>query len=284
MKVKWSMLNHIFPVLTESEKMLPLYLDGVGCYHHQEQVNRPDGYPTFQWIQCHQGQGELMIEKQSYPVGPGQGMFLYPNEAHQYFETREPWKVDWIGFGGCQVQPLVRQLGFKNSNVFTLIHGELILAKMRQALQIAQSGDAFKGLQCSGIIYELLLDLYKYTSHNDRSSDASVLQQHSRLKPVLDYMEENFSRMITLEELAGTIQVTPQHLCLLFKSALKIRPFEHLNRVRINKSKDLMFARKDLEVKTISGMVGFDNVSYFCAVFKQIEGMSPGQFRKLHGV
>ncbi|HBF40167.1 MAG TPA: AraC family transcriptional regulator [Firmicutes bacterium] len=278
------MLNHIFPVITESEKMLPLYLDGVGCHYHQDRVVRPEGYPTFQWIQCHKGQGELIIKDQSYPVGPGQGMFLYPNETHEYFETNEPWEVDWIGFSGCLVESLVHQLGFNSSNVFSVLDGEIILAKMRHALQIAGSGDPFKGLQCSGIIYELLLDLYKYTSHNAHSNDDSILQQHSRLKPVLDYMEENFSHVVTLEYLANTLRITPQHLCLLFKSTMKIRPFEHLNRIRINKSKDLMFARRDLDIKTISEMVGFDNVSYFCAVFKQIEGMSPGQFRKLHGV
>lgn len=275
------MLNHIFPVVSESERQLPLYLAGVGCHHHQEHITRPDGYPTFQWIQCHKGQGELIVGDRSYRIGPEQGALLYPNQAHEYYETNGPWEVDWIGFSGALVESFVNQLGFRSSNVFYIIHGEKILAKMRLALKIAQSGDSFRGLQCSGIIYELLLDLYKYTSS---SNDASILQQHSRIKPVLDYMEENYSRVITLEELAHTIHISPQYLCLLFKNTLKIRPFEHLNRVRINKSKDLMFAGRDLEIKTIAAMVGFDNVSYFCAVFKELEGLSPGQFRKLHGI
>jgi AraC family transcriptional regulator of arabinose operon len=275
------MLNHIFPVINESEKMLPLYLAGVGCHYRQEHVVRPEGYPTFQWIQCHSGKGELLLRDQLFLIGPEQGMFLYPNEAHEYYEISEPWEVDWIGFGGSLIEKLVNQLGFERSNVFHIIHGETVLAKMRHALKLAQSNNYFRGLECSGMIYELLLDLYKYTS---QSNDKSVLQQHSRLRPVLDYMEENFPGVITLEDLADTIGVTPQHLCLLFKNTLKIRPFEHLNRVRINKSKDLMFSERELEIKTIAKMVGFDNVSYFCAAFKQIEGISPGQFRKLHGI
>lgn len=244
---------------------------------------RPEGYPTFQWIQCHKGQGQLVIGDQTYLVGPDQGIFLYPNEAHEYFEINEPWEVDWIGFSGCMVETLAQQLGFMGSGVYSIIQGETALIKTRHALQIAQSGVPFTGLQCSGIIYELLLDLYQYTSNNPRANDTSILQQHSRLKPVLEFMEENFTKAITLEDLAGTIRVTPQHLCLLFKNTLKMRPFEYLNRVRINKSKDLMFAKRDLDIKSIAEMVGYDNVSYFCAVFKQIEGISPGQFRKLHG-
>jgi len=275
------MSNMIFPIVTETEKKLPLYLMGVGCYHRQEHVKRPEGYPSFQWIQCHNGEGELILRGRTYPIRPQQGMLLYPNEAHVYYGIREPWEVDWIGFNGYLVEGLINSLGFTSSEVLYIINGETVLAKMRRLLKQAQSADPFKGLECSGIIYELLLDIFKYTS---RCVDDSILQQHLRLKPVLDYIDANFSRVVTLDDLASTIHVTPQHLCLLFKNILKTRPFEYLNHVRVNKSKDLMFERREWEIKALAKMVGFDNVSYFCAVFKQIEGISPGQFRKLHGI
>jgi len=275
------MSNMIFTIVTETEKKLPLYLTGVGCHYRQEHVKRPEGYPSFQWIQCHNGEGELTVGGHNYPIRPQQGMLLYPNVAHEYYETKEPWEVDWIGFHGYMVEDLVNGLGFKRSEVFYTINGEIVLSKMRRALKVAQSNDHFKGFECSGIVYNLLLDLFKYASRN---IDDSILQQHLRLQPVFDYIEANYFRVITLEDLANTVHVTPQHLCLLFKNIAKSRPFEHLNHVRINKSKDLMFERRELEIKTIAEMVGFDNVSYFCAVFKQIEGISPGQFRKLHGI
>jgi AraC-type DNA-binding domain-containing proteins len=275
------MSNHIFPVITESEKLLPLYLTGVGCYYHQEHVIRPDGYPSFQWIQCHHGEGELMMAGKIHPIRPQQGMFLYPDEAHEYYEKVGDWEVDWIGFGGCLVEQLVKGLGFERSEVFHIVNGELVLAKMRRILSIANSNDRMKALECSGIIYDLLLDLFKFTSRN---IDDSVQEQHSRLQPAFDYIERNYFQAITLKDIADTVDVTPQYLCLLFKNILKVRPFEYLNHVRINKSKDLLFSNRELEIQTVAKQVGFDNASYFCTVFKQVEGISPGQFRKLYGI
>ncbi|HBE77088.1 MAG TPA: hypothetical protein DDW65_04805 [Firmicutes bacterium] len=81
-----------------------------------------------------------------------------------------------------------------SSGVYYIIQGETALVKMRHALQIAQSGVPFTGLQCSGIIYELLLDLYQYTANNPRANDTSIFQQHSRLKPVLEFMESGIWR------------------------------------------------------------------------------------------
>jgi AraC-like DNA-binding protein len=275
------MSNNVFPVISESEKGLPFYLIGVGCHYHQEHIKRPQGYPNFQWIQCHYGKGELLLEGNCYKIGPQQGMFLYPNVPHEYYEIKGPWKVDWIGFDGYLVNTLVNVLGFHRSGVYYVGNADLILAKMRQALTIAKSNDYFKGMECSGIIYELLLNLFKYTSH---SSDDSIQQKNFRLQPVFDFIEHNYDKVITLEILAQTINVTPQHLCLLFKKALKMRPFEYLNHVRINKSKDLIFSKRGLNIKEIAGAVGYESDSYFCAIFKEIEGISPGQFRKLHGI
>jgi AraC-like DNA-binding protein len=275
------MNNMIFPVITEPEKGLPFYLTGVGCHYRQEHVKRPEGYPTFQWIQCYNGEGELLLGNDRYVIGPQQGIFLYPNVAHEYYEIKEPWEVYWIGFGGYLVEHLANTLGFQQSGVFHIINGDLVLAKIRHALTAAQSNDHFRGLECSTIVYELLLDLFKYISH---SNDDSIQQQYFRLQPVFNYIEEHYSQVISLENLADTMNVSSQHFCLVFKNVVKIRPFEYLNQVRINKSKDLMFSDRNLEIKTIAKSVGYESTSYFCAVFKQIEGISPGQFRKLHGI
>ena len=103
------MSNHIFPVVTESEKRLPFYITGIGCQYHQEHVKRPEGYPNFQWIQCHRGEGQLMLEDKHFIIRPQQGMFLFPGIAHEYFEIKTTWEVDWIGFNGYMVESLANR-------------------------------------------------------------------------------------------------------------------------------------------------------------------------------
>ncbi|MBZ4644560.1 MAG: transcriptional regulator, AraC family [Clostridia bacterium] len=270
-----------FPIVTDNERKLPFYLIGVGCWYSQEDVIRSDGYPNFQWIQCHRGEGELVLEGKTYTVKEQQGMFLYPNEPHQYYAVKKPWEVDWITFGGSQVESFVRTMGIHQSGVYSVVNGGSILSKMRKALSTVQSDNTLKGLECSAIVYDLLIDLFKFISKNH---DDSVQHQYSRLQPVFEYVENNYYKVITLNDLAAAINVTPQYLCFLFKKIMNMRPFEYINNVRINKSKDLLMGKPELEIGDISRLVGYDDVSYFCAVFKKIEGVSPGNFKKLHGV
>ncbi|MNW17971.1 HTH-type transcriptional activator Btr [compost metagenome] len=59
---------------------------------------------------------------------------------------------------------------------------------------------------------------------------------------------------------------------------------EYVNRERINRSKELMFRESDIKMHEIAQRVGFDSPSYFSSVFRRIEGLSPEQFKKIHGM
>lgn len=61
-----------------------------------------------------------------------------------------------------------------------------------------------------------------------------------------------------------------------------MRAFEYVNLVRIKKSKELILRHKDMQIKEIAVLSGFEDVSYFCSQFKKVEQVSPGEFRKLH--
>ena len=60
------------------------------------------------------------------------------------------------------------------------------------------------------------------------------------------------------------------------------RPFEYINEVRINKSKELILSNYNYSISTISKKAGFESPSYFGMQFKKIEGMTPGQFKELY--
>lgn len=271
----------IFPVVTESDRRLPFCLLGVGCEYAQEHVIRPNGYPSFQWIQCYQGRGELVLGAASYVIAPQQGMFLFPNVPHEYYALDGPWQVDWISLGGSQIAPLVLHLGFEQSGVFQVSQSDRLLGKLRRILNTALSGNIFNALECSSLVYELLIELYKNISPG---SEASMAGRHLKLQPVMEFLEKNYAGSITLPEMAEIIRVTPQYLCYLFKTFLKVRPFEYLNQLRLTKSKDLLIKHRNLKIADIARKVGFDNVNYFCYLFRKVEGMTPGAFRKLYGI
>ena len=45
-----------------------------------------------------------------------------------------------------------------------------------------------------------------------------------------------------------------------------------------------MFSERELRIYEVADLVGYENASYFCTMFKRHTGMSPEKFRKLHGL
>lgn len=270
----------IFPILTETDTALPVYLTSIGHWSNQEPIDRPKGFHHFQWLQVIAGAGKLHVGDQKMTVRAGQGFCLFPNEQHQYFSIQEPWEVIWMSFGGDLSDKLFRQAGITHSGVYSTADHDMIVTHMKNIYAMTQSGRSFLGLECSKLVYMFLLDLMKVilvTSH-------SVEQNYLKLHPVLQYIEVHYNELITIKDLAACIDVTPQYLCLLFKKAMKMRPMEYVNRERVNRSKELMFRESDIKMHEIAHRSGFDSPSYFSSVFRRHEGLSPEQFKKIHGM
>ncbi|MNR56240.1 HTH-type transcriptional activator Btr [compost metagenome] len=82
--------------------------------------------------------------------------------------------------------------------------------------------------------------------------------------------------------MAEIIGVTPQHLCTVFKKTTNVRIFQYINSVRVKKSKELLLHNPNMQIKEVAHLAGFEDANYFCTVFKNLEQLSPNQFRKLH--
>ncbi len=274
------MSTFAFSVLSEFDKQLPFYLIGAGSPYDQEHNNRPFGYPYFQWIQTVQGTGKVRIDNQETLMGSSTGMLLFPEVSHEYFSASEkPWIVSWITFGGFQLTRFLKTLGFSTSGVFSLQEEAILQGMIQEALEIIQSSSTMKGLDSSALIYRFLVNLYKY-AHGVGAVSSDL--QHTRLHPVVTYIEKNYHQDISIEDLSEILDVSPQHFCLLFKRTLQTRPFEYLNSFRINKSKQLLVQDPEMKINEIARAVGYSNESYFSSLFKRKEGLSPRQFRRLN--
>ena len=95
----------------------------------------------------------------------------------------------------------------------------------------------------------------------------------------IQYIGEHYSEPITLRQAAEHVYLTPPYLCRIFKKETGITFNEYLNRIRVNKAKELLANRK-LRLTDISLLVGFEDQSYFTKVFKRITGMLPSVWRE----
>lgn len=273
--------NNLFGVLTGMELALPLYMTSAGGWNNQEAMLREQGYPDFQWIQCVDGEGVLETESSRHTVSRGQGMLLFPNRPHYYFATQEPWEVRWITFNGRYAADLLASLHFTRSQVLYVSNPDSILKKIHGALTLLQSKDPLRNVEGSSLIYQVLLDLYTYSS---AAEVRSKRQHYEQLSPVLTFIEDHYTEPLTLNRLSAELGLSPQYTCQLFQRTLGLRPFEYINRYRLRKAKELLLQHPQHDVKQVAAEVGYEHASYFIKLFKQQEGVTPSRFRHIHGM
>ena len=93
------------------------------------------------------------------------------------------------------------------------------------------------------------------------------------------YIEEHASENLTLELLAHQFHMHPVYLQRKFKERTSLTPARYQKKVRISKAKSYLLTT-DLSIEEISNMCGFCNPSYFINVFKEIEHVTPLQFKQ----
>jgi AraC-like DNA-binding protein len=275
------MKNIVFPILTENEQRLPYYIFSIGLDHVQDHILRTTGYPCYQWVQCRSGCGRLIVGGEEYTIARDQGMFLMPDEVHEYYsESTEDWVVDWVGITGAGAADFFANTAkMTRSGVYCVSQPEEVREIMEKLLEAAQSPNPVLAMDVSSLTYALLMNLLKNAS---TSSSNSMSNRYARLTPVLNYIEEHYAEAITLKELSELLGVTPQHLCTLFRKIMNTRIFEYINLVRIKKSKEFLLDQPFMAIRDVAHTNGFEDVSYFCYIFKRIEKTTPGDFRKLY--
>lgn len=94
------------------------------------------------------------------------------------------------------------------------------------------------------------------------------------------YIRNNYSRMITLDEVAQFCYLSKSHFCKIFKEETGMTFKTYLNQIRIESAKTLL-KTTSLKSYEISEKIGFDDSSYFNELFKKIVGMTPNEFRNV---
>lgn len=98
------------------------------------------------------------------------------------------------------------------------------------------------------------------------------------VKKALSYMQENYTKKLTLTEVADHTYVSQWHLSKLLNRHTGQSFSEHLNTIRITEAKKLL-ADPSLRIGDIAEQVGFVDVGHFSRVFKKITGMSANEYR-----
>ncbi|MCQ2558118.1 MAG: response regulator [Oscillospiraceae bacterium] len=98
------------------------------------------------------------------------------------------------------------------------------------------------------------------------------------VKQAISYMEQNYQKKLTLQDVADHCFVSQWHLSKLINKHAEKSYYDLLNSIRIDRAKELLLD-PSLKIGDIVGMVGFSDNAHFARIFKKIVGMSANEYR-----
>lgn len=125
------------------------------------------------------------------------------------------------------------------------------------------------------IWYYLCKDPATSVPSSHRNNDAKIIL----IKEILQYIQKNYGRSLTLQELASRFHMSEGQFCRFFKSQVNMTAIEYLNYYRIGAACD-MLRDSASSVSTIALNCGYNNISYFNRSFRKYMHCTPKEYRE----
>jgi AraC family transcriptional regulator len=129
----------------------------------------------------------------------------------------------------------------------------------------------------AGVIAIHLARNYSGRSAAATSGSSAGLPAH-KLGTIKAFIEQHFSEVIRVEQLAATVHMSPYHFSRMFKKATGQSPHAYLTTQRMERAKALL-AASNIPLVEVAAQVGFERQGNFTEVFHKHVNVTPRIFR-----
>lgn len=222
------------------------------------------------------GEREYFIGDQFYKIGEGDLVLIPANFLHRtagkgatrfllYFS--EGFLRRYFTDEILSALPLERPLIFRpNENLRSEIEKEL-------TSMLSEYANVATPLMASRLCHLL------FRIANAPNGYATDPFSDRRIGQIVRYINENYSEITDIEQIAAHFFISKYHLCRTFNKNFGLPLVSYLNTIKIRAAAELM-KNERLNLTEIATRSGFNSSSYFCKVFKDEKGVSPTVYRK----
>ena len=276
-------------IAIEQSQKLPLvrslFITRMGFYpkalHHYYQ--RPTGISQVIVLYCTDGKGWVQIHKKRIPIEAGEAYFIPLGTPHAYGADGEnPWTIFWLHLSGSQCNETIEATMGDKTELKALKVG---FSETRNAIFKQISTTLLRGYSAANLLFaNLLLPYYlaTFVMPEQFQPQTEDLQTLSSTDKAIEFMQQNLSYPITLDNIAQAAHLSVSFFSKKFKQDTGYAPIEYFNHLRIQKSCQLLHFT-DLRINEVALKIGIEDPFYFSRLFKQQMGVSPVQYRKNEG-
>ncbi|MGL5330668.1 MAG: helix-turn-helix domain-containing protein, partial [Peptostreptococcaceae bacterium] len=109
--------------------------------------------------------------------------------------------------------------------------------------------------------------------------NSKVITCRSEIKSIIEYINNNIDKKLSLESLAKVINMNESYLSRIFKDEIEMTISEYIKTKRLEKAKELLRI-KDSRVKDVAISIGIQDQLYFSRMFTKKFNMTPSEYKE----
>ncbi|MEA4964332.1 MAG: AraC family transcriptional regulator [Oscillospiraceae bacterium] len=274
---RWNMIT-----ATPATKGALLYMQEVGDFMAgPTYYTTREGFDSFLLKFTVAGCGVLRNNQQAWQIPAGHFYWLDCRKWYDYRTDPDVgnWHVLWVHFYGATAQ-FYYDTFLKHNNgepAGTLPIGSPVYGLMQSLLSLdpASCNQTETDFTAASLLTQIITECTLAAMNHGLFSDVPQFVQDVRM-----YLFNHFQEKLTLEKLGTQFGMNPCYLQKQFKKYIGQSPVEYQICLRMTRAKELMRTTRKA-ISEIAYQVGVDNLSYFTRQFKQQEGLTPQDYRRL---
>lgn len=222
--------------------------------------------------------GEIILQSgsEAQTISSGEAIYLRNGRKFVANQTKGPLDILILRVSGLLASSYyeiitkqgVRPIGMKNKEVWnSLIENIIYYASVPDDMNVVLTAHTM-----SRIYVEL------YTNSFESRKEEGTQQRPQWLSQTMDYIQEHYSKNLTVAHLASRSNLSESYFQKIFKEQIGMPPYRYLISLRIHYAKSLLIYTP-LQVKQIARTVGFHSVNHFIQHFQRLTGMTPTAYR-----
>ncbi len=233
------------------------------------------GLDSFELRYTLEGKGRLEYGSKTYDIVPGTGYWIDCRQPHRYGTAGDRWKSTILHFGGKSVAAMFQVFAAGGQVTFSDALYPAFETMQEQLLRSTQDISAAGQFKTSCALDRLLTNLLDQKHHAYINGDTA-----RHMERIAAWLKEHHAGKISGEMLSRRFSISRAYMATAFKAYTGLTVSEFLTQTRLSRAKTLLM-NTPLSVEIVAQQVGYENTSSFIRAFRQHEGITPLQYRKM---
>ena len=243
------------------------------AYYNDGKTTEVSSYGVWQYTLA--GRGRIDLTTGSRDLPPGSLMVVSVPGPHAYYlpEDSASWEFVFLVMIGREAIRITRMIERQLGNVLDTGNFTETLSLLHEMLDKLFSGEINDPFVNSCYTYRICMSLL------GESGDSGGALREQPFEGLANFLKDNLHRDISVEEMAGVMNLSRSHFTRLFSGEMGMSPRMYLEDLRLKTAMGLLFKER-ISVKETAALCGISDVNYFCRLFKKRYGISPGKYKE----